>query len=302
MPEAVYVLQMEQKQLMWTDGRPVSFVSWNNAFIKSDNPVQVSKLFKYITYRGMATATLSYASISPSLITMASTVLQPSVGEQYGYMLITSVYSDRDWLMGPCQNITNPGAFLCRTNTKETYHLASHTDISYTNNTLNMTFACPNGWTPIQGMCFKIWSKANIPTCHSVGGMVLREESYVREWLSHFLAFDDFHCKSVIYEFPHGEVKALYNATQSKKDEQCIVCAIDVQAVPSCPHGLIHCDDGTCINPATVCDGKWDCVHGDDESKCDTSMCHIHNVYQNQSFCQTECSIKNHNCPCGLDF
>ena len=301
---AIYalVLQMEQNHLTWTDGRPVSLMSWNNAFIKRDNPTQISKRFTYARYHGAGKQTWFYPSISQFLITKASTVLQPGIGDHCGYMMITSVYSVRDWLMGPCHNITNPGAFLCRTDRKERYNQTSQTDIIYNNNSLRLTFACSNGWTLIHGKCFKIDNMSNMQTCHSNGGSIFRDESSVTEWLSHILAFNDFHCKSLTYEFPHDEVKALNNVTLSEKNEQCFVCAADVEAVSSCPHGLFHCDDGTCICPAAACDGKWDCVYGEDESQCDTLMCHIHNIYQNQSFCQTECSIKKHNCLCGLHF
>ena len=114
---------------------------------------------------------------------------------------------------------------------------------------------------------------------------------------------DEFYCTEIKYKFPTGKIRVLYNVSSiSKPVHQCTLCATEAQAVSGCLHRLYQCDDGSCISPATVCDGKWDCVHGDDETNCDVIMCHINNGFQNQSFCQTECSIEVHSCLCGLAY
>ena len=94
----------------------------------------------------------------------------------------------------------------------------------------------------------------------------------------------------------------MHSDTSKEFAHKCILCTTEVQVVNGCPQGLFHCDDGSCVNPTCVCDGKWDCVHGDDESKCYVSMCHIDNIYQKSEFCRQECSIEKHSCLCGLDF
>ena len=114
---------------------------------------------------------------------------------------------------------------------------------------------------------------------------------------------DVFPCTEISYTLSSGEIRIVHKDISSgRRIQQCVMCITEAQAVSGCPRGLYQCDDGSCIIPAAVCDGKWDCLHGEDEHKCDTTMCHINDVFQNQTFCQTECSVEVHDCLCGLDF
>ena len=64
--------------------------------------------------------------------------------------------------------------------------------------------------------------------------------------------------------------------------------AIDVQ----CPYGFFECRDRTCLVESSRCDGKADCVDGDDEQDCSTICTHPHP----ETKC-TLCSIAD-NCRC----
>ncbi|XP_035661115.1 G-protein coupled receptor GRL101-like [Branchiostoma floridae] len=41
----------------------------------------------------------------------------------------------------------------------------------------------------------------------------------------------------------------------------------------TCPVNTVQCDSGYCIQQRMVCDGKNDCIHGEDELNCDTYIC-----------------------------
>ena len=104
-----------KKQLQWVDDRPVSFTNWNNAFIKGSHPIQLNSIFSFPIYKGATMGTLSFQHVSQFIVQTASEVMQPAAGNssQCGFLLMISASSTSDWLMGPCQEKTNPGAFLC---------------------------------------------------------------------------------------------------------------------------------------------------------------------------------------------
>ena len=104
-----------KNQLQWVDDRPVSYTNWNNAFIKGSHPIQLNSLFSFPIYKGASIGTLSFHYPSQFIVKTASEVIQPAAGNssQCGYLLMISLSSASDLLMGPCQEKTSPGAFLC---------------------------------------------------------------------------------------------------------------------------------------------------------------------------------------------
>ena len=35
-----------------------------------------------------------------------------------------------------------------------------------------------------------------------------------------------------------------------------------------CPKEAFQCNDGTCLSKGSVCNGRWECPDGSDESRC----------------------------------
>ena len=245
--------------------------------------------------------------MSQSLIDIATEVLQPDTvteDDQCGYLMKTTHISATDWLIGPCNQKTDPGAFLCKINASITHNTAWDAEIAVkTNNTVEYNLACPTGWTLMAGVCFVIYNETKMALCPHKNKLIINEsiEFHMHDWLSYYIMHGALNCTKIKYRHSTG-VKLMHSATSKEFAHQCILCATEAEVVDGCPQGLFHCDDGSCVTPTSVCDGKWDCFHGDDESKCDISMCHIDNMYQKSEFCRTECSIDKHICLCSLDF
>ena len=273
------------------------------------NPIRVSRIFNYVT-KNVGFATTSYPMVSESLFAATSNVLQPASKasqRQCGIIMVTTLTKPADWLMAPCKEINDPGAFLCRIKSKKTYTQIFPSDISVSNyNILKLNIICPNGWT-LFDTCINIQVHTeNInAACGNRGQNYVGNKNTagkIEEWFSHFTTHSGFYCSAIQMDFPNSGSKILFRNQHSQLNRTCVLCSTEPQSVTACPHGLFQCKDKSCISPGAKCDGKWDCMNGDDESECDITMCHINNKYQNQSFCQTKCSIQKHMCLCGLGF
>jgi leucine-rich repeat-containing G protein-coupled receptor 8 len=288
-------------QLQWVDGRPLSYTSWNNALSDGQKPFEISTTFDYIRFSGHYIETIKHEHVSDFLLQSASSVLQPAVVNisRCGYLLLTTPYSPVYWLMGPCTEKTNPGAFICSTGVNNTHRQAiSEGEIHIAFDTITAAVSCKAGWTLLGDKCFTLQDKAD--TC--LEPVPFSHTQQVQGWVSHYLAYEDFHCQTITYKLSNGDVMVLHSESAADDKQACFVCASDAQAVVSCPDGLFRCIDGSCISPAAICDGKMDCFQGEDELQCNTTVCHIYSSYQDQKFCLTECQLAKHDCVCGLDF
>ena len=101
---------------------------WNNNFINRNSPIEISKVLYYAKYLGAGLGKLFHQLVSQSLIDIATEFLQPdkiTEDDQCGYFMKMTHISATDWLIGPCNQKTNPGAFLCRTNVSRIYNASS---------------------------------------------------------------------------------------------------------------------------------------------------------------------------------
>ena len=297
-----------ETQLQWVDNRNVSYMGWNNVFITRTSPIEMSLVNCKFYNRGPHLKSISFNYVSLSLISIASEVLQPNSwngAHECGYLMVTSRNSASDWFMGPCNEKTNPGTFLCRINTNRINLVVPTNELSFmSDNTVTSNVTCPHRWILLKGWCFQIYEEDRMELCPNRNVYIEDEStvSHLRNWLSYYIKHNAFNCAEIAYSISSGELKILYESTSAIKLRRCVVCVAEVKAVMKCPQGLFQCNDGSCVSPAALCDGKWDCGYGEDEAECDAIMCHINNIYQNHEFCQMECSTEKHNCLCGLGF
>ena len=197
--------------------------------------------------------------------------MQPAAGNssQCGFLLMISASSTSDWLMGPCQEKTNPGAFLCTLRNKTTLKQEpSSGNFIRSANTIEYKYLCPAGWTFIKSLCFSVHFETilcldrHISTWNETIGLD------IVEWISYFYMHDAFPCTEISYTLSSGEIRIVHKDISSgRRIQQCVMCITEAQVVSGCPRRLYQCDDGSCIIPAAVCNGKWNCVHGEDEHK-----------------------------------
>ena len=272
------------------DGNPVTFSDWYQPYPTHIQPF-ASDFFG-----------LKINFVSPSL-------LQPTNdgSSECTALAFSTPLMSTNWIKIPCKFPFRRTGYICeipmqsKQNVSQDLPKKGFTSVFSARNITVITpglIHCPQGWTFFNYSCYKMFtSKGNINqplTCSDARKICINNKGVIanvnnnifdnilklmRSWKHNALygAIWVDGCEIIDRNYTVPEFLPTKFLLYKTKDHKSIplhsLCEMkSFQASHACQRGQFVCDDGTCILDHHLCDGISDCITGEDEKNCRTTV------------------------------